>query len=314
MICPPTTARGICSSGTTSSRNPLIYLKALCYKGWTVEKCIQRKLSVHPVVEAFGPPRRKERLKPPSFKVLSPSVGANRMIVAVTGGGRGIGRNIVKAFQDLGDTVISIDRKADQFNTDLSHPYAGKLLIQEIIDKHGRIDVLVNNARSHLRSLLGEENEEDWDQEMAVNLKSAYFLGKYAIEHMSNGAIVNIGSVTTNFASHESAAYQISKGACLSLTRCLAMLGAPKDVTCNAVLPGFIVQDEYRVRYEHDGNKAYRAAVENMHPLRRPGTSDEVAQATVFLAKSKWITGTALTVDGGLTMQELAAFKYKSIR
>ena len=235
-------------------------------------------------------------------------------VVAVTGGGRGIGRNICKAFEREGATVVSIDRKADQFNTDLSHPYAGKLLIGEILDKHKRIDVLVNNARSQLRSLLGEETEDDWDTEMAVNLKAAYFLGKYAIESMTDGAIVNIGSVTTNFASHESAAYQISKSACMGLTRALAMLGAPKNVTCNAVLPGFIVQDEYRVRYDQQDNAAYRQAVQGMHPLSRPGTSDEVAEATVFLAKSKWITGQSLTVDGGLTMQELAAFKYKEMR
>ena len=235
-------------------------------------------------------------------------------VVAVTGGGRGIGRNICKAFEKEGATVVSIDRKADQFNTDLSHPYAGKLLIREIIAKHGRIDVLVNNARSHLRALLGEETEDDWDQEMAVNLKAAYFLGKYAIENMTDGAIVNIGSVTTNFASHESAGYQVSKSACMGLTRSLAMLGASKNVRCNAVLPGFIVQDEYRVRYEQADNQPYRHEVEKMHPLGRPGTSDEVAEATLFLAKAKWITGQSLTVDGGLTMQELAAFKYKEMR
>jgi NAD(P)-dependent dehydrogenase (short-subunit alcohol dehydrogenase family) len=228
-------------------------------------------------------------------------------VVAVTGGGRGIGKNIVRVFNELGAITVPIDRKADQFNTDLSHPYAGKLLIQEILDKHGRIDVLVNNARSHLRSKLFEETEEDWDHEMAVNLKSAYFLGKYAIQSMDGGAIVNVGSVTTNFVSHESAAYQISKGACLQLTRVLALAGAKKNVRVNCVLPGFIVQDEYRVRYEHEGNEAYRKAVEDCHPIGRPGTSDEVAHAVSYLAQAPFITGQSLTIDGGLTLLDIAA-------
>lgn len=230
-------------------------------------------------------------------------------VVAVTGGGRGIGRNIANLFRASGDTVVSIDRKASEFNHDLSKPDAAKLLIEEIYQKHGRLDVLVNNARSHLRSKLFEETEEDWDIEMAVNLKSPYFLGKYAIQRMRSGSIVNVGSVTTDFVSHESAAYQISKGACRQLTRVLALAGAPKGIRCNAVLPGFIVQDEYRVRYNQTDNAGYRRAVETCHPIGRPGSSDEVAEAVYYLAsyQASFITGQCLTLDGGLTLLDIAA-------
>ncbi len=100
------------------------------------------------------------------------------------------------------------------------------------------------------------------------------------------------------------------------MTRVLAFIGAPKGIRCNAVLPGFIIQDEYVDRYMREDNVAYRETVEAIHPIGRPGTSDEVAQIALFLASdaASFITGQSITADGGLTMQELAAFKYKEMR
>ena len=236
-------------------------------------------------------------------------------IVAITGAGRGIGRNIAAAFARLGDQIIAIDRSAPEFNNDLSKPHAAHMLAQEIKEKYGRLDVLVNNARSSNRSLLGEETEAEWDHEMAVNLKSAFFLAKYAMPLMPRGgAIINIGSITANFVSQENAAYQISKGACLQMTRVLAALGAPIGITCNAILPGCIIQDEHRARYERADNAHYRDVMNAVHPVGRPGTSDEVAAIAVFLASQPFITGAAITADGGLTIQDLAAYHYKEMR
>lgn len=240
----------------------------------------------------------------------------SRPIAAITGGGRGIGKNIADLFVKT-HAVIRIDRNADDFNADLSSPGAARELIDQIKAKHGRLDVLVNNARSSCRNLLMEETEDDWDHEMAVNLKSAYFLAKYGMELMGPGSsIVNIGSVTTNFVSHESAAYQISKGACLQLTRVLAFAGAKKGIRANCILPGFIVQDEYQPRYQQPDNTTYRQMVESIHPIGRPGSSDEIAEIAVFLASpaASFITGASIVADGGLTIQELAAFNYKAMR
>ena len=108
-------------------------------------------------------------------------------VVAVTGAGRGIGRNIANLFEQHGATVARCDRKADMLNTDLAMPYAGKLLMQDILEKYGRIDVLVNNARSNLRNMLWDETEDDWDFEMAVGVRAPYFLSKYAIQNMDGG-------------------------------------------------------------------------------------------------------------------------------
>lgn len=235
-------------------------------------------------------------------------------VVAVTGAGRGIGRNIANLFERHGATVARCDRKADMLNTDLALPYAGKLLMGDILEKYGRIDVLVNNARSNLRNALWQETEEDWDFEMAVGVKTPYFLSKYAIENMQGGAIVNVGSVTTNVVSHESAAYQVSKGACLQLTRVLAKMGASKGVRVNAVLPGSIVQDEHQERYEREDNAEYRKKTQEVHLTGGPGTSDDVAWAVMFLSseESKFTTGASLVVDGGLTIQDLLTFHVRN--
>lgn len=231
-------------------------------------------------------------------------------VIAVTGAGRGIGKNIADLFERLGGTVARCDRKASELNVDLSARDAGKTLVEEIIRKHGRIDVLVNNARSNLRNLLWDETEEQWDFEMAVGVRAPYFLSKHAMTHMNGGAIVNVGSVTSNVVSHESAAYQVSKGACLQLTRVLAKMGQPLGVRVNAVLPGAIIQDEHRERYEQPDNAAYRSKFETVHLTNRPGTSDEVANAVAFLASdlSGFTTGASLVIDGGLTVQDLLTF------
>lgn len=231
------------------------------------------------------------------------------MIAMVTGAGRGLGKTIALAFEDAGYTVARCIRGAKEFNCDLADASAAPTLINAVIHKYGTIDVLVNNARASERNTLETEDEDTWDREIAVDLKSAYFLGKYAIENMHGGAVVNVGSITTNFVSHESAAYQLSKGAVLQMTRVLAKLGGPRGVRCNAVLPGFIVTDEHR--YVAAENAEYRAAVEKIHPLGRAGSPWDIAKTCLFLAEAPWITGASLVVDGGLTIQELAGFTLK---
>lgn len=233
-------------------------------------------------------------------------------IIAVTGASRGIGRNIADCFEKEGAIVIRCARKAKEFNVDLAEPDAPQKLIDEIYDKHSRLDVLVNNARASERQAFFHETADEWEREISVSLRSTYFLSKYAIERMHGGAIVNIGSITSHFVSHESAAYQISKGAVLQLTRCLAKAGGPRNVRVNAVLPGLIIQDEHRERYDSANNAEYRDTVNKIHPLGRPGDPEDIAQAVMFLSQAPWITGTSLIVDGGLTIQQLADYALKA--
>lgn len=175
-------------------------------------------------------------------------------------------------------------------------------LIDDVVNEYGRVDVLVNNARSNIRQNLGEEDFTSWDVELRVNLMSAYFLGKFAIQ---NGCsrIVNVGSVTSEFVSHESAAYQISKGGFPQMTRVLAALGRGK-CTVNCVSPGAIIKETTKL------TKAQEKELRSFHFTPNLGTAQDVASAIAFLCseEARFITGANLVIDGGLTCQELVAY------
>ncbi|TAN51790.1 MAG: SDR family oxidoreductase [Methylococcaceae bacterium] len=248
-------------------------------------------------------------------------------VALVTGSGRGIGKNIARAFAQAGATlaVCDIDEErgkqacdelkavgydAGFFPVDLGQKGAPRALLESVVAGLGRIDVIVNNARAGQRLAFEDETEDNWDLAMAVNLKSVFFLAQAAIPLMpAGGAIINISSVSARLVSRESASYQASKAGLLQLTRYLAKVAGPRGVRVNAVLPGFIVQDEHRARYEQNDNARYRELAGQLHPLGAPGRADDVANAAIFLAsvEAAFITGQAFVVDGGLTIQDQSA-------
>ena len=143
-----------------------------------------------------------------------------------------------------------------------------------------------------------------------MNLKAAFFLAQAAVPHMSCGSsIITISSVSGNLVSNESPSYQISKAALIHLNRYLAVFCGPKGIRANAILPGFIVQDEHRDKFssiEPDQEK-FKSIVNSLHPLSGgPGYANDVANAVIFLAsnEAKFITGQEIVVDGGLTIQD----------
>lgn len=247
-------------------------------------------------------------------------------VALVTGAGRGIGRSIAAAFADAGAdvAVCDIDRdaseatvstllgagaKAAYFAVDLARSGAAREMVRSVARHFGRLDFLVNNARAGTRGAVEEESEDNWDLTVAVGLKAAYFASQEAIGMMASnagGAIVNISSVSALFVSRETASYQAAKAGLLQLTRYLAVSAARHDVRVNAVLPGFIVQDEHRERYQRQDNAEYRKRAESLHPGGRVGSAADVAAAVLNLcsASSSFVTGQALIVDGGLTLQD----------
>ncbi|MDP3920165.1 MAG: SDR family NAD(P)-dependent oxidoreductase [Candidatus Omnitrophota bacterium] len=247
-------------------------------------------------------------------------------VVAVTGSARGIGKNIAAAFAGEGAFVFICDINTemgkateDEFRNrglaceylkvDLAKSGAAAKMVQEIVKRKGCLDVLVNNARSRHRVSMLEETEESWEQGMAVTLKGAFFASQEAIRVMSErsgGSIVNISSVMAEMTCHESPVYHIAKAGVSHMTRYFATHGSPLGVRVNAVVPGFIVQDENRERYAGTDNKSYREVGEFTHPVRTVGKSDDVAYAVLFLASTEscFITGQCLVVDGGATLQE----------
>lgn len=247
-------------------------------------------------------------------------------VVIITGGAQGIGYVMARAFARVGAMVVIADIeqkkgvqaaaeievggcRADYYEVDLRLPGAPVDMVYSIAKKYGQVDVLINNARSRIRTSLTEESEATWDEAMSVNLKAPFFASQAAISVMakqSKGCIINISSVGGLLACHESPAYHASKAGLVQLTRYLATRVGGNGVRINAIAPGWIVKQEHSDRYLAPDNKAFRELSEFCHPIGRTGTSEDVADTALFLSSdaSRFITGQTLVVDGGLTIQE----------
>ena len=253
-------------------------------------------------------------------------------VAAVTGGAGGIGKNIAFTLARRGATVVVCDVRADLqkstesefreaglsggfLHVDLAKRNAPRDMIDRVVQDYGRLDILVNNARSGKRVAWDEEDEDTWEVTMAVTLRAPFFASQEAIRRMSNtggGAIVNISSVAALHVGHDSPSYHVAKAGLLQMTRLLAFHGGPCGVRVNAVLPGFIVKDEHRLRYDGLDNKRYREIAEMCHPLGRVGCADDVGGVVAFLCSSEsgFISGQCLTVDGGLLIRDQSALAF----
>lgn len=247
-------------------------------------------------------------------------------VALVTGGARGIGKTIASAFGRAGARVAicDIDRKTSEatvrelkkagvdaryFFVDLSKAGEPQRMVAEVSKTFRGLDILVNNARAGARGEPLKDTEESWDLALSVGLRAAYFASQRAISAMGSqggGSIVNIGSVSAFLVSLESAAYHAAKAGLMQLTRYLAAYAGGRHVRVNSVLPGFIVQDEHQKRYLRNDNGAYRDRAEQSHPLKRVGSASDVSEATLFLCSdsASFITGQAIIVDGGFTIQD----------
>ena len=247
--------------------------------------------------------------------------------VIVTGAAQGIGKNIATKFAKSGAAVVVVDKntkdgksvvdeicssgyKAEYYKLDIADIKQSEEMITSLINKHKYIDVLVNNARAGKRTEPLKETEENWQLTTDVSLKAPLFLSQTFINEInknnSNASIINISSVAANTVCNESATYHITKSGLENLTRYLAVFGGGKGVRVNAIRPGFIVQDEHRDRFLCDDNISYRNLAEFCHPLKKAGTSDDIANSVLFLCSdyASFITGQVLTIDGGLTIQD----------
>ena len=188
------------------------------------------------------------------------------------------------------------------FQADISDPQQAAELVKQVNDQLGGLDILVNNAGTTRDMLLMQMKEEDWDTVINTNLKSVYAVTKAAVRGMVRkrwGRIINLTSVVGISGQAGQTNYAASKAGIIGFTRSLAREIASRNITVNAVAPGFIptaltgvLPDEMRDRILRDT------------PLARMGTPEEVAWAVAFLAddRSGFITGHVLSVDGGLVM------------
>ena len=247
-------------------------------------------------------------------------------VALVTGAARGIGLAIARRFAVGGALVVIADIKetaglsavnmlesiggnARFLAADLSLPGAAADMVHRCAAEAGRLDVLVNNARAGRRLDLTAESEENWDLALSVGLKSAFFASQAAIAAMARtggGCIVNIASVAAVLATHESPSYHVAKAGLTQLTRYLAVAAGANQVRVNCVMPGFIVQDDHRTRYDEAGNEAYRRMAEFYHPMGRVGNEGDIAELIAFLCsdRARYISGACLPLDGAATVQE----------
>lgn len=233
-------------------------------------------------------------------------------VALVTGGSQGIGQGIARRLREEGARVFTAQRGADSefegIEADLSDPAAPTRVIAEIAERAGRLDVLVNNAGMMREARVEEMSLEEWQFNLAVNLTAPFLLTKAALPHLrvTQGNIVNIGSIEGIGCNPLHAAYSATKAGLHGLTRAVAVDHGHEGIRCNAVAPGWIDSELSEIYIDSMPDPAaFRAQIGRIHPVGRTGTAGDVAGLVAFLASddAAFITGHTYVVDGGRTVK-----------
>jgi len=240
-------------------------------------------------------------------------------VALVTGGGRGIGKEIAMTLAGEGADIVIWDvnptdaqntckeieamgRKTLADQVDVTKFESVEAGINKILDKCGKIDILVNNAGITKDNLLLRMSQQEWDAVINVNLKGTFNCIKAAFRPLSkqrSGRIINIASIIGIIGNYGQANYAASKAGIIALTKTSARELAARNVTVNAIAPGFI-QTEMTAKLPEDVKAKMMEAI----PMAKLGTPRDVANACLFLASNEadYITGQTIVVDGGMVM------------
>ena len=243
---------------------------------------------------------------------------ANQVAI-ITGGARGIGREIALAFAREGADLALFDvdsqtleqtaqelrglgRRAEPLVVDVTDAGTVDTAVPKVLDKLGRIDILINNAGITKDGLLVRMDEAQWDRVLDVNLKGTFLCTRAVAKVMlkaRRGRIVSIASIVGLIGNPGQTNYAASKAGIVGLTKAVARELASRGVTCNAIAPGFI-KTEMTERLPEAAKQQLLARI----PLGDLGEPSDVAQAALFLVSeaARYITGHVLVVDGGLAM------------
>jgi 3-oxoacyl-[acyl-carrier protein] reductase len=240
-------------------------------------------------------------------------------VAIVTGASRGIGEVIANKLSSCGAKIILIARNSDQLvavketiisNGGIAESIAGDVsnlnsiseIVTNTIDKWGRIDILVNNAGIARDNIIMRMKEDDWDSVMNINLKGCFNGIKSVARPMIKnkaGRIINITSVIGQIGNAGQSNYAASKAGIMGLTKSMAKELGSRNITVNAVAPGYITTD-----MTNELNDEVKEQLKSSIPLGRLGTPDDVANLVCFLASDEagYITGQTFNVDGGMVM------------
>jgi 2-deoxy-D-gluconate 3-dehydrogenase len=246
-----------------------------------------------------------------------------KRVAFITGGNGGIGFGIAKGFASAGASVViagrnktkaqsalselhSLGAQAEFVELDVLKEASCHKAIQRAVERYGRLDILVNNAGTSIRKQPEDLTAQDWHLVMNTNLTSAFLCSQAAYPHMvsiGGGKIINIGSMMSIFGMPYATPYAASKGGIVQMTRAMATAWAKDNIQVNTVLPGWV---------DTDLTRSARQEVPGLHekvlartPAQRWGAPDDFAGIAVFLAApaSNFITGVAIPVDGGYSIQ-----------
>ncbi|MFO7903581.1 MAG: 3-oxoacyl-[acyl-carrier-protein] reductase [Planctomycetota bacterium] len=246
------------------------------------------------------------------------SVDLNGQVAIVTGASRGLGQAMATALANNGAMVVCVARdaeklaqtvsgieanggKAEAVSCDVKNGHDVDQLVDQVTEKHSRLDILVNNAGITRDTLLPRMSDAEWDEVIETNLRGAFLFARAASRVMMRaryGRIINISSVTGLIGNAGQTNYSASKAGLIGMTRSLSRELAKRNITVNAVAPGFIESE----MTEALGDAVIKEAKKHI-PARRLGKPAEVAAAVAFLASpaAAYLTGCVLTVDGGMT-------------
>ena len=246
------------------------------------------------------------------------SYNLNNKTALITGGSKGIGKDIVKKFINsncnVAFTYLSSDEEAakiekefgrnnlkiKKYKSDASNFEASSKLVEDVIKDFGGFDILINNAGITKDNLILRMDQDAWKKVIDINLNSCFNLTKCSVREFikkKEGVIINISSIVGVKGNAGQSNYAASKAGVNGFTKSIALELASRNIRCNAIAPGFIETD----MTSKDGSGLFDKWIESI-PLKRAGIVDDVSELCLFLAsdKASYITGQIINVDGGL--------------
>lgn len=242
-------------------------------------------------------------------------------VAIVTGGSRGIGEAIVLKFAEQGchvaftyisdssadrakaleEKLASMGVKAKAYKSNAGSFSDCETFVNDVVKEFGAIDICVNNAGISKDNLLLRMSEEQWDDVMAINLKSVFNMTKQVMKPMMkarSGSIINMSSVIGEMGNAGQSSYAASKAGVIGFTKSVAKEIGSRNIRCNAIAPGFVETDMTSYLQDGEGADKYKAGI----PLGRFASADDIANTALFLAcdMGNYITGQVISVCGGL--------------